>query len=158
MLSEKLIGKLIKPYAAEMRENECTLTRKNVHDAISRSKGKGFDPDAHVKDLLSRIYKHLPPQKRTEDALSYGERLIVRDWREYEVELRKSNLVDFDDLLLFGVRLVKGQKKVVKWCRHVLVDELYVDGWVLCDAIADSAQPRYEFAPVSAHAVYRCGP
>lgn len=123
LCSEKLIGKLMKPYKEEMQMNDCSLTRKDIHNQISRSKGKGFNPDAHVRDLLARVFKGADPASLKEDMLRYGQRLVVRIWREYEIELRKSNLVDFDDLLIFGVRLVKGHKKVVKWCRHILVDE-----------------------------------
>ncbi len=50
---------------------------------------------------------------------------IVSDiYESYEKTLRQTNSVDFDDLLLFGVKLFKKHRKAVEWCNHVLVDEL----------------------------------
>jgi DNA helicase-2/ATP-dependent DNA helicase PcrA len=123
LFSEKAIGRLMKPYHEEMLKNNCTLSRKDIHNKISRSKGKGFDPDEHIRDLLAHVFKNVPEEKRDENMLTFGQMFVVRIWREYEGELRRSNLVDFDDLLIFGVRLVKGHKKVVNWCRHILADE-----------------------------------
>ncbi|KAI0028991.1 P-loop containing nucleoside triphosphate hydrolase protein [Vararia minispora EC-137] len=121
---EKLVGRLLKPHADEMRDNDCTLTRKDIHNKISRSKSKGFSPDTHVLDLLQHHHHHhVPDTKRAEATLAYAHRLVVRIWRAYDAELRASNLLDFDDLLVFGVRLVKNYKQAVGWCRHVLVDE-----------------------------------
>jgi DNA helicase II / ATP-dependent DNA helicase PcrA len=45
----------------------------------------------------------------------------------YQLALRKSNSLDFDDLLVYGVKLFEwNDGQLVKWCKHVLVDELQV--------------------------------
>jgi DNA helicase II / ATP-dependent DNA helicase PcrA len=103
----------MKPYVEEMRESDCAYTRKDVHSKISHAKGKGLDPDEYVGTFM------VPENK-----LFYGHQLVVKVWRDYNAELQKSNCVDFDDLLVFGVKLLRSNKKVVKWCEHVLVDEL----------------------------------
>ena len=41
----------------------------------------------------------------------------------YEEALQKITALDFDDLLLYGVRLMKEHPEVVKDVEHVLVDE-----------------------------------
>lgn len=52
------------------------------------------------------------------------EYLVADIYQQYEKTLRRNNSLDFDDLLLFGVKLFKEQKKTISWCKHVLVDEL----------------------------------
>jgi DNA helicase-2/ATP-dependent DNA helicase PcrA len=47
-------------------------------------------------------------------------------YENYEKALKRSNSLDFDDLLLFGVKLFRNHPKAVDWCSHVLIDELYV--------------------------------
>ena len=47
-------------------------------------------------------------------------------YAEYETALRESNSLDFDDLLVFGLRLFREVPKVLESCRHILVDEFQV--------------------------------
>lgn len=42
---------------------------------------------------------------------------------EYELALRESNSLDFDDLLVFGLKLFRSHPGVLEHCRHILVDE-----------------------------------
>lgn len=49
---------------------------------------------------------------------------------EYEAALRASNSLDFDDLLVFGLRLFRTAPRVISHCKHILVDEFQVsDKW-----------------------------
>lgn len=52
------------------------------------------------------------------------DRVVAEIYGEYERILRRNNSLDFDDLLVFGVKLFSGHRKVGLWCQHVLVDEL----------------------------------
>ncbi len=54
-------------------------------------------------------------------------RIVAHVWREYEEELRRADALDFDDLLLRTVRLLREHPDIraayqQKW-RHILVDE-----------------------------------
>ena len=49
--------------------------------------------------------------------------IIATVYKDYEKTLRETNSLDFDDLLVFGVKMFAGHKKASSWCRHVLVDE-----------------------------------
>ncbi|KAF7354819.1 ATP-dependent DNA helicase PcrA [Mycena sanguinolenta] len=50
-------------------------------------------------------------------------RVVGSVYEQYEKSLRRSNSLDFDDLLLFGVKLFSDHPPATSWCRHVLVDE-----------------------------------
>lgn len=123
--SEKLVGKLLKPYKdAMMAENNLTYPRNYVYSKISRAKGKGLSPEGYRKEWLDRWNMLAPHASLKTDKLPFEAQLVFDVFRDYERELRKSNCLDFDDLIIFGVKLVRDNKKVVRWCRHVLVDEL----------------------------------
>lgn len=47
-------------------------------------------------------------------------------YAEYEEALRESNSLDFDDLLVFGLRLFRSAPRVLESCFHILVDEFQV--------------------------------
>lgn len=54
------------------------------------------------------------------------ERAIAEVYEEYQKTLRRSNSLDFDDLLVKGVQLFREHPSASSWCEYVLVDELYV--------------------------------
>ncbi|KAG1762716.1 P-loop containing nucleoside triphosphate hydrolase protein [Suillus occidentalis] len=51
------------------------------------------------------------------------QRVFAEIYRDYEKTLRTNNSLDFDDLLLFGVRLFSQHPRYAAWCQHILVDE-----------------------------------
>ena len=47
-------------------------------------------------------------------------------YAEYDTTLREANCLDFDDLLVFGLRLFREVPRVLESCKHILVDEFQV--------------------------------
>jgi superfamily I DNA/RNA helicase len=45
--------------------------------------------------------------------------LVTALWRESEAELRRSNAMDFGDLLAFAVRLLAEHPHLLNWLRRV---------------------------------------
>lgn len=85
------------------------MKESDVLTAISKAKAKGLSP-SEVKEagkLGNNDYK-----------------LINTVYEEYSNVLERNNALDFDDLLLFGVKLLKNNQGAAAWCHHVLVDEL----------------------------------
>jgi len=84
---------------------------KGVLQNISKLKSAMVDP----KEFLARL-----------DGFSFEERL-AKVYMRYEDELRKSNALDFDDLIILTIRLFNEHPKVLKKYQaifeHVLVDE-----------------------------------
>ncbi|MCK6449099.1 MAG: UvrD-helicase domain-containing protein [Planctomycetes bacterium] len=77
------------------------------------------------------------PESFLNDAADDREELIGRAWQRYEERLKRSNQVDFDDLLVHTVRVLKTKKavreKLEARYRYVLVDEYQ-----------DTNAPQYE--------------
>lgn len=92
---------------------------------ISKAKSKGLSADDLLLETRSRVpntNKTNGPQLSTPS--NDIDHLVAEIYKEYEKTLRRNNSLDFDDLLVFGVRLFTQHDKAVRWCKHVLVDEL----------------------------------
>ncbi|KIM80482.1 hypothetical protein PILCRDRAFT_9658 [Piloderma croceum F 1598] len=119
--SKKIIKKLLEPHNNFLQAKNLTLTEGTVLSLISKAKAKGQSAD----DLLpgppsaSQPRPHLPPLAGANDI----QFIVSQVYCEYERILRRNNCLDFDDLLLFGVKLFSEHPNSVAWCRHVLVDE-----------------------------------
>ncbi|KAL0954493.1 hypothetical protein HGRIS_003461 [Hohenbuehelia grisea] len=92
---------------------------------ISKAKAKGLS----ASELLAETRADALKQRGKENASSKSsppndvDHVVAEIYAAYERSLRKSNSLDFDDLLLFGVKLLSQHTLSVSWCRHVLVDE-----------------------------------
>lgn len=121
--SKKMISTSLKHYRDYLAARDITLKDATVLSAISRAKAKGLSAD----DFLADIRLKSKPKPSSSDFVSPQneiDRIIGEVYQKYERSLRQSNSLDFDDLLLFGLMLFKEHSRSVKWCRHVLVDEL----------------------------------
>ncbi|KAH9902943.1 UvrD-helicase-domain-containing protein [Cubamyces lactineus] len=127
--SKKIIAKLLKTYREALSDRNMTLKEHDVLSIISKVKAKGWTADdakRHVEWVNA-----LPPRARAarflakendiwEDEIGL---MLAEIYKQYEKTLRDANSLDFDDLLMFGVKLFKAHAKASSWCRHVLVDE-----------------------------------
>ncbi len=100
---------LLRQALAELGFGEREFSPGAVMAAISRSKESLLDADAQASAAGDRL-----------------ERIAARVRARYDELLRENNAVDFDDLLLFGVRLLEQPGARERWqekFQHVLVDE-----------------------------------
>ena len=133
--SKKIVAKLLKPYQERLKGRNLTLKEGTVLSQISKLKAKGLSAD----DTLAKVAEAngRPQEERVRRAMErvvnggdkgsllegdLGE-IIAAIYKDYEKTLREANSLDFDDLLVFGVKMFAGHKKASAWCRHVLVDE-----------------------------------
>lgn len=95
----------------------------------------------HPRAAQSRIslYKNklFTPEQVLDSASSLQDELIGRTYRKYEEALRRSRVLDFDDLLLFMVRLLKDHEDV----RVAFSDRFR---YVMVDEYQDTNGPQYE--------------
>ncbi|KAF9003988.1 P-loop containing nucleoside triphosphate hydrolase protein [Cyathus striatus] len=114
--SKKLIAKILKSYQEYLAFKEMTLKEGTVMSMISKAKAKGHSAAAYKK----RIQGDQGKEKNVMDEINA---IVAEIYDSYEQTLRKNNSLDFDDLLLFGLKLFSTHKQAVSWCQHVLVDE-----------------------------------
>jgi DNA helicase-2/ATP-dependent DNA helicase PcrA len=51
-------------------------------------------------------------------------RIVAKIYIGYKQVLKDNNALDFDDLLVYGVKLFRDHCETALWCKHILVDEL----------------------------------
>ncbi len=100
--------RIVKQAISDLNVNEKLYRPQSIHAAISNAKNDLIGP----QDLASNTYR---------------DEVIKRVYARYEEMLGASNAVDFDDLLLYAVRLLQENPEVKeKYNRrfeHILVDE-----------------------------------
>lgn len=121
--SKKIIAILLKSYKAILEEKDINLKEGTVFSIISKAKAKGHDSSGFLAQLRLRSQETKKP-KATSAPPNDIDYLAADVYEQYEQNLQRNNSLDFDDLLLFGVKLFTEHKGTVAWCRHVLVDEL----------------------------------
>lgn len=93
--------------------------------------------------LISKMKNDLVTQKMAEErARDYLYRQVAKVWREYQERLRKNNAVDFDDLLVKAVQVLK-----IKEIREE-VNELLQ--WILVDEYQDTNKAQFEITKLLA--------
>jgi len=97
---------------------------------ILKESGKTDDP-VRAADARSAISlaknRMIDPERLESESAGPGGRRIARLWRLYDARLREQDGVDFDDLLLLAVRLLRENRSIgdayAQRFRHILVDE-----------------------------------
>ncbi|KAF9507163.1 hypothetical protein BS47DRAFT_1304360 [Hydnum rufescens UP504] len=115
--SKRIIKDLLKPHLAVVRDVPLTLKPAQVLSEISHFKAKGITPSQAKLAAVGTGHNFAL------NAISENSRIIAEVYEEYAKELKSTNSLDFDDLLIFGVQLLKTDPNIVKNTRHVLVDE-----------------------------------
>ncbi|CAE6448608.1 unnamed protein product [Rhizoctonia solani] len=100
---------------------------------ISKAKATGQTP----QEML-----HTASSTSTQDKIQAAAALI---YEEYDSVLRAANALDFDDLLVMGLKVLKAAPRAIAKLRHVLVDEFQ-----------DTNTMQYEIMKVLASACGRC--
>lgn len=126
MKSQKLIGALIKPYKDYLTENDLTLTASSVASVISKAKAKGQSAAMFFQDSVEAEKSKKRKNVSESEEKKSIERILAEVYSGYEQVLKHNNALDFDDLLVYGVSLFTQHDESVLWCRHILVDELWV--------------------------------
>ncbi|KAI0635844.1 UvrD-helicase-domain-containing protein [Trametes polyzona] len=127
--SKKIMTKLLDPHKDTFANANITLKPNTVLAIISKVKAKGWtaaDARRRVEERNAETFQQRQARLLTEKPdLWEGEigNILADVYKNYERILRESNSLDFDDLLLFGVKLFRNHAKASSWCRHVLVDE-----------------------------------
>lgn len=129
LISKKLVLALLKPYKTYIVDNDITITEGSILSRISAAKAKGLFASDVLRQVNDKERSKRPTSTKgnvpSENYKSF-DRILAEIYIGYEEVLKNNNALDFDDLLIYGVKLFGTHEQAVLWCRHVLVDELYV--------------------------------
>ncbi|GJE88670.1 UvrD-helicase-domain-containing protein [Phanerochaete sordida] len=140
--SKKILGKMLKEPDLKNFLKNCsiTLSEGTVSSRISQAKAKGFSPHdlldtfyasshastkgkAKAKSFLPLTTERLEHELNSANIKETIDFVVAHLYDQYELTLREHNSLDFDDLLVYGVRLFSENPQVGRWCTHALVDE-----------------------------------
>jgi DNA helicase-2/ATP-dependent DNA helicase PcrA len=126
--SKKIISGFLKHHKDFLSSKDINLKDGAVLSYISRAKAKGLS----AKDFIAEHKATKDHRSSDFDPQDDIQHVVGSVYQQYEKALRQSSSLDFDDLLLFGVKLFTEHPPATSWCRHVLVDELYVVDSLCC--------------------------
>ncbi|KAF8322726.1 UvrD-helicase-domain-containing protein [Clavulina sp. PMI_390] len=123
--SKKIITAILKrpEILEDMQACSVKIEPNFAASAISRAKAKGIAASNYERASKKPSAPPRPPQGETAQERSDTERIIGEIYKLYSAELLASNSLDFDDLLVFGVKLLRAHPAAVANLQHVLVDE-----------------------------------
>lgn len=126
--SKKIVAKHLDTHKRFLESRNLSLTPATVlsHISKAKAKGNGILPPAPPapSSTPSASQAHLPPN--LDSIKSDIQYIVFQVYEAYQRTLRVNNALDFDDLLVYGVRLFRAHPVAMAWCRHILVDELLV--------------------------------
>lgn len=112
--SKKIMTRLMKDSSEDVKALRIQVKERDVLSDISKAKAKGESPGK----MMARAAK--------EEASTSVLVVVAELYAEYEEALREANALDFDDLLLYGLKLFRHHPEVLQTCHHILVDEFQV--------------------------------
>ncbi|GAW01673.1 atp-depentend dna [Lentinula edodes] len=119
--SKKIVAPLLKIYKDDLAAKDISLKEGTVLALISKAKARGLSSRDFLREVQAR--NHGPKDSNgllTSSTIVNDIDFVVAEiYDAYEKTLRKNNSLDFDDLLLFGVKLFTTNLDSVKWCQHV---------------------------------------
>ncbi|KAG8809675.1 hypothetical protein FRC17_003295, partial [Serendipita sp. 399] len=123
--SQKIINGILKNIVASSGAHasgsqKLELKDKLALELISKAKAKGLDPEQLEAKVRRDIKANVTVPKGEVSPQLMLQLLPV--YSEYIEECKRHNALDFDDLLAYGVKLLKSRPDCVD-CRHVFVDE-----------------------------------
>lgn len=126
--SKKLITALIEPYRAYLISQDIVFTEGAASSSISRAKAKGlsakaFFQEMEQKERYRKVYDASESSNSEPEPKSLA-RIVAEIYIGYEQVLKDNNALDFNDLLIYGVKLFREHCEMALWCKHILVDEL----------------------------------
>ncbi|CAE6463544.1 unnamed protein product [Rhizoctonia solani] len=109
--SKKTIATLLQKHTAEIESVGLDLKEPIVRAMISKAKATGQTPQEMLRTASSIS---------TQDKI---QAVVAHIYEEYDIVLREANALDFDDLLVMGLKVLNAAPRAIMKLRHVVVDE-----------------------------------
>ncbi|WOO80687.1 ATP-dependent DNA helicase srs2 [Vanrija pseudolonga] len=123
---KKIMARLLKERVPELAKMHINLKEGVVLNEISKAKVKEETPGMMAVRARREAEKNAGSDSIGLKDLAKASttlEVIAELYEEYETSLRAANALDFDDLLVFGLRLFREESWILEPCLHILVDE-----------------------------------
>ena len=124
-----------------VKQCKFTLEPKVARERISRSKSQGVDSEQFLQSLQQKSQKR-SGHTGANQALVVEKQEFAEIFSMYQEQLDKCNLLDFDDILLRCVHLLRKQPECVANIEAVLVDEFQDTNGVQYELMSLLAQQK----------------
>jgi DNA helicase-2/ATP-dependent DNA helicase PcrA len=124
-----------------VKQSKFSLEPKVARDRISRSKSQGIDSEQFLQSLQQKSQKR-PGHTGANQALVVEKQEFAEIFSMYQEQLDKCNLLDFDDILLRCVHLLRKHPECVANIEAVLVDEFQDTNGVQYELMSLLAQQK----------------
>ena len=88
---------------------------------------KAITPRGVLNEISRAKERLIEPERYAQASAGFFQRIVGEVYPDYQGSLRKANALDFDDMLLFSVRLLRERQEVCEYYQakfaHILVDE-----------------------------------
>ncbi|QRV94824.1 UvrD-like helicase carboxy-terminal domain protein [Ceratobasidium sp. AG-Ba] len=135
--SKKTINIILQKHTPELEAASISLKEPVVRALISKAKATGQTPQEMLRAASSIS---------TQDKIQAA---VAHIYEEYDATLRAANALDFDDLLVMGLQVLKAAPRAIANLRHVVVDEFAF-------VSQDTNTMQYELMKVLARACGGC--
>jgi DNA helicase-2/ATP-dependent DNA helicase PcrA len=132
--SMRIIGRIIK-------QNKFTLEPKAARDRISKSKAQGIDSEQFSLSLHQALQRRAGSNGARPNVAAEKQE-FAEIFNMYQAQLDSCNLLDFDDILLRCVKLLRDHPECVANIEAVLVDEFQDTNGVQYELMSLFAQQR----------------
>ncbi len=131
----------IEPYALDYTIYDSVDQQEVIGEALSQLQlDRTSFPPRGVLSIISRWKNQMiSPAEAAEDAGTFHDRQVARIYAAYQAELQARNSVDFDDLLLLTLRLLREFPDVLERARRR-------HRFLLIDEFQDTNRPQYLIA------------
>ncbi|KAG9121225.1 hypothetical protein FRC07_002907, partial [Ceratobasidium sp. 392] len=109
--SKKTINGILQKHTPELEASSIVLKEPVVRAMISKAKATGQSSQEMLRTASSIS---------TQDKMQAA---VAHIYEEYDATLRAANALDFDDLLVMGLQVLKAAPRAIANLRHVVVDE-----------------------------------
>ncbi|KAF8602376.1 UvrD-helicase-domain-containing protein [Ceratobasidium sp. AG-I] len=109
--SKKTVVAILQKYTPELESASITLKEGVARALISKAKATGQSPQEMLRAASS-----ISTQDKIQTA-------VAHIYEEYDAALRAANALDFDDLLVMGLQVLKAAPRAISNLKHVVVDE-----------------------------------
>ncbi|KAN0063102.1 ATP-dependent DNA helicase srs2 [Thecaphora frezii] len=124
--SKKIFKAILKDLEESLKADSLSIKPEDAMSEVSRAKARDLSPEEYRQAALKSSASSSQKAKRSllsQSGMTEYKMALAAIYEKYQEYLREANALDFDDLLVYGVKLFRENPQISRRIHHVLVDE-----------------------------------